>query len=586
MTSLRSKIPLFVLWGRQEFSQNPHVLRCTLRFFLNSFLPRNQISKFFMKVFLCCALLVSAPLKAEEAAPISLIPEGVGLDIPEGQSPSVEGLAPFKQKKDLPKDQYIQRGLDKIKFPLGSAVLTEVLQRLVLERITPEDPVFITGQKLKILYNLGRFQAVIKHLPTIPEDKQSNQLMKNAFISMCFQPNLDARGLHKISHRLYSNHGSPFWQQASTYSEALMKNTNRAELSMNVMRDHETGEGSQFLKLMESLLYGQKVNGFKRPSLLELAVARSAKVKVPGRLLEMDSLPMIVAVVYSESLPLEQRILAAEKALDHGAIEPRVLIDLYKKASFNEELVVEAQMKKGVVVQKLSPHMKRALLYKAALQSAGERRAEILHSFWKLDNGIAYESLAAASYPLLKELVPDEDLGWFAPEAFKALSLFTQNEYTKAWAAYAEQESPEMWLGISPFVYLSTPNPTESVDSWFERWYHVTTTRDTHRAKEKALLLANLLNAVGKPLKKHTLRDLEIAYNSESHPGILDSMYSKSQEGRSVEEVIISASKKMSKTKTQKDWIRLSQVVGKLRQFGLHKEASRLAVEIAMKNHI
>lgn len=544
-------------------------------------------SRFLLSIGILIILINGfSKLQAEPRHPVRLIPGDTGLERARGKPTYQEALNPISQKKEIDKTTYIHQGLDKINLPLKSKVLRDILKRLVLEKIEPEEPVYLTGQKLSLLFELGYLSSFLKSIETLPEKERNESLMEKFFLAMCCSPSPNAEELARVADARYKETPTPFWRKAFIYANYLGKNKDKAELALNLWHDQGDKKESLFLELMNHVVYDTPVKHIKSPGLVELAVMRSTKIPVSWNQLHPQGILSIMAIAWSESLPLALRTRAAEEAVDKGTISPEFLQKLYERTSFAPDLLTQTQKYAKLPTQNLSAVEKRALLFQAAKLSAGEKRAELLKTLWKMTDGLSFESLAAVSYPLLNELIPDDELGWFAPDAVKALILFGTSPYIKTWIALAERESPELWLDISPLVFLSSLTDAEPIDTWFTRWYRLKETRDPIGAKNKALLLANLLNALRTPLKRDTLRDLDITFMSEAHPGILETMHSRTLEGKSMEEVIVSACKKLSKIQEQKDWIRLSQVVGKLYQFGLRQDARRLAIEIALNNNM
>lgn len=523
---------------------------------------------------------------SEAGQPIPLMPPDAIASTAEAEDLFGKSSSLEQSKEIKPRVNYIHNGLDKIKFPLESRILNSLLINLVLERINKEDPVYLTGQKLKLLFKLGRFNSLIRLLSTIPDQERSSTLMEGVFIAMCFQETLNPKVINGVAIRYHQVNPSQFWRQAAALSEVLLKEKAKAELALNLMRDIKKYGDSQFLKLMDNLLYDAKIKGFTRPTLIELAVARAGEITIPEKVLMNKNLTFQVAVLLSDNLPLMARIIAAEQALERGVIDAKVLQILYSQVKFKDHQILNVQKKQGLLEKNRPPSEKRALLYQAAKRSAGLRRAELLQSFWNQDQGISSEALFEVSHNLLTDLIPDEDLTWFAPKAFKALSLFNDERLLKVWASFSQQESPELWLELSPLIYLRSLESDQSIDEWFTQWYSVKSTQDPLQAKNKALLLVNLLVALGKPLQKATLKELKIAFMNEAHPGIVQNLFIKPLEDRTLEEILVSAGKKMQKGTKKKDWIRLAQVIGRLKQFGFEQEARRLAVEIALKNAI
>ena len=112
---------------------------------------------------------------------------------------------------------------------------------------------------------------------------------------------------------------------------------------------------------------------------LKLALLRAVGGRFPDDAIDDAAPPILRAIATDESLPLEIRIDAGERAESFGALPAQDLVSLYERARFeNEELANPSESGK-------TGPLARALMFQAAkAQSVPVARAGALQAYWRL----------------------------------------------------------------------------------------------------------------------------------------------------------------------------------------------------------
>ncbi len=252
-----------------------------------------------------------------------------------------------------------------------------------------------------------------------------------------------------------------------------------AGLGVDLLREQKIGDPTFFVAadaLSGIAPAGGRLDAFANPSPLSLAMARTAKLALPGSVGAGAASPALLrAITLMPSASPEARLLTAEKAEAIGAVDTETLRQLYQSVTFSpQELSAPlnaAGTDKGI--------RSRALLFRAAEQQAlPAAKAEIIGKALSLaaDQG-SYFTAARLYAPQLAALKPAPELAWFAYPAARALFAAQKFDAARGWYSFAHSQSTanetmaETAAALAPLVRLAgreddQPLPTAALDAW------------------------------------------------------------------------------------------------------------------------
>jgi hypothetical protein len=248
--------------------------------------------------------------------------------------------------------------------------------------------------------------------------------------------------------RHYKN---PWWTRALVACQALSGDSAGAGLGLDLLREQKAPRDDAFETLVQAV-GGRKVklDHLPNPSPIHLALLAAAKLPLPADALAGASPAVLSAWAGAEGAPLPQRLAAAERAAAFGALPLDRLRVLYDKAGITAEDRANA-LSRAATEKGPRGH---ALLYGAAkAQPIGSARAEILQAMLaqsRKDGDLILVGRVVA--PLVLEMKPSMDIGWFAGDATRVLLLSGHPAEARYWFAVAD---PETAHGLYPLARLA-----------------------------------------------------------------------------------------------------------------------------------
>jgi hypothetical protein len=237
-----------------------------------------------------------------------------------------------------------------------------------------------------------------------------------------------------------------WWTRGLIACQALSGDTAKATLGLELLREQKVPKDEAFDTLIALLTGGKgKLEKLPDPSPLDLVLLAAAKQPLPNDALTSASPGVLRFWAASEGAPMAQRIAAGERAAALGALPFDDLRALYAK------LDVAAEDRANALTKAVGEKSGRghALLYLAAAgkEEGGAARAEVLQAMLKeAAKARDFVLVARIVEPLLLELKPSTDLGWFAGSAARALFVTAHADTGRAWLAVADpDEAPALY---------------------------------------------------------------------------------------------------------------------------------------------
>jgi hypothetical protein len=403
-----------------------------------------------------------------------------------------------------------------------------------------------------------------------------------------FLANDNARACTVVAQQVTSR-PDPYWQKAFVFCQALAGEHAKASLGLALLR--ETGDKDPiYFALMDSLVAGIKpaLKSLPQPTPLLLAMARAAKAQLPADATASDSPALLRAVAISSASP-ELRLDAAERAEAAGALDTELLRQLYASLTFSDQDIANplsrATPERGAVG--------RALLYRTAVvQTVPLAKAEVAARALVLAReGGRYLPTVRVFMPVLKSMVPANELLWFAPEAARAMLVAGDADGAAQWimllrsGALFSDETAAVLAGLKPLAHLAG---MDAAVDWkpedLSRWWEGESKRAA--AGDRASLLFGLIEALGEPtpeaLWDALLDGPQLATAIMPRPALWNRLRRAANAKRVGETVMLALIALGDGGLDRVDPVTLHRVTADLNQVGLQAEARALALEAAV----
>jgi hypothetical protein len=362
-------------------------------------------------------------------------------------------------------------------------------------------------------------------------------------------------------------HQGLWWERALVACNALAGKREEAALGLSLLREQNAPRDAAFDALIDALGGRQaKLPPLPQPTPLHLALLQAAKLPYPGDLAAVTAPATLRAIALAEGTPALQRLAAAQRAAEFGALTPEQLRTIYRAVEFSAEeranAITRAKEEKGA--------RGRALLWTAAkAQTLPGPRAELLQALLADVQG-DYVVAARTVEPLLAEIPPSPELAWFGADAARALYAAGRPADARAWRAVAE---PEAAKALAPLAKLAEGSAVPLPPLPQER-------------TEQAALFLGLVGVLGDALPADAWAPYlkpGAATRAPLPPAALVLAQGSAVEGRRVGEALLLILPMLAEgERLTTEPLLLVRAVAGLRALGLEETARALAIEAAL----
>lgn len=483
--------------------------------------------------------------------------------------------------------------LPQIPVTTSSPAMRDLMRRVLLTGAeVPQggEPGSLISLRTGLLSAMGDFVGVNNLLKVVP-GRTGNPDLLRVEVDTRFLTGDVARAC-QVAHAYIQEQQSSYWQKAFIFCQALEGDTDAALLGMSLLEELGVDD-PVFFQLVDALARleepGAKapvIDSLSDPTPLNLALARVAKVKLPGDVISSNRPGVLRAIAISPNASPDLRLEAAERAEAAGALPVDALRQLYASIEFSED-----QLKNPLThaAQRTGP-MSRALLYRATLmQTVPAAQAEALNRAMSIARQSGrYASTARAFLPQLTRVPATQDLVWFAPEAIRAFLISGRHQGAAPWFALlqnAAQLEPKMAAELESLMPVARLSGFEGAGEWtmdrLHGWWN--TVKDNEGARDKAATLAATFSALGEYVPDEIWTDL-VAGTSHTalmapYPSLWFLLDNASRQGRVGETVLLSLVSLGDGGPARADPIVLHHILKSLRNVGLDAEARAMALE-------
>jgi len=384
-----------------------------------------------------------------------------------------------------------------------SPVLRDLLSRLLLSPArVPEgsdgaDDSLIE-KRVRLLLAMSNLRGAEQLLNALPTQARTGALLE-AESDLRLLTGDHARACN-LAKREMPIRPTTYWQKVFVICQVIDGERDKAALSVSLMR--ELGEDDEtYLLLADALTAGAEteLKSLPAPDPLLMAMARIAKVDLPGDALAANQPAVLNTIATSPNVSKAMRLEAAERADASGALPIEILRQLYTRVDFSEADLANPLSRAEV---EFGP-MVRALLYHAALvQTLPVAQAEAVQRAFDLarEEG-RYGSMAKIFQPVLRRIPPSSDLLWFAPEAIRAFIAAGNDDRARSWTellsgqALINPAHADAVARLQPVVWFSQAEPEMEPTEFLGAWWRAVEKEDG--ARERAVHLYSVLEAFG-----------------------------------------------------------------------------------------
>ena len=499
----------------------------------------------------------------------------------------------------------VERLLPHLPGALGSATMRDLARRLLLSNAAPpaatapdrpsENGTNLLALRVGRLAAMGDFEGLSGLLEVAPQ-RYDTEAVARARVETLFLNGRSDEACTEVRIKVAEVESAVYWRKALVYCQILQEDLDGANLGLALLREEGAAEADPvFFALAQSLTGLREIDPSVAPATaLHLAMYQSTGQPLPVEAVEQASPGLLVLLARDSANTLEQRTLAAERAVRLGLLEPDAVAKLYLDYAFDAGQRANALSAAAA----LDGPKRRALYYQAALaQDVPAVRAEILNAALETarEDG-AYGLTAAVLVALVADIPLQPELAWFAEEAGRVLYAAGRFEQATAWLNLARQESlidsqaATAVASLWPYSRLAGARGSTSqadLTTWAEAQAGVT----PEEIRERQLLLRTAFNALGQsdPL---VWSDLVGAQAPDQLAGLqpdtalIYALSEASQLDKLGETVLFALLALGQEGPGGAHPLVLHEVIAALLRVGLTQEARLLAIEAAVANGV
>ena len=494
------------------------------------------------------------------------------------------------------------RLLDHLPMDIGSAVLQELGERLLLSGTSPQGDGDVLGGlspsfldlRLQQLFSWGRTEEVLALLALVPRSRQS-EITGRVWVRALLATGQDQAACNLVRREIVAYHTQIFWAKALIFCQILTGEVEQAFLGLDLLREKGVDDDPLFTDLAYRFAGADaKITETSLASVLNFVMMRHLDIPVPDGLAADAPRALWPALAGSTKVGPLQRATLAEAAFRGGLITAEALAEAYRAISFSTGELSSA-VSRGADSGGAAG---RALLFQAAeAQGLVISRVEVLRALLETAQAERhYDTALGVAAPMLRDLRPRTDLAWFAESAARAFYVLGEVERARAWVRLVErdaQASPQGRLGrLWPLSRLNG-DPTVLPDYHLAAWAaEVAADNDGEkegtatRLRQQYLLLASF-HAMGAtdPTPWTAISGWDVAEETlgVKYPLLL-ALREASAAQKIGETLLLAIALVGDRTWSEIAVVEASEILAALQGLDLGREVRRMAFEIALAN--
>ena len=244
-----------------------------------------------------------------------------------------------------------------------------------------------------------------------------------------------------------------FWRKVEIFCQILNGKTNKANLSLSLLKEEKNFNDENFLKIIDSLIYKDEINdeSLVNLNLLNLVMTRVANINIKESYVLNDD-PLLLTMIYRmPNAPIKLRIEAIEKSKKLLNLPIETIEEIYnsydlkakdKKISLDDNILLGSET--------------QSILFQMAIaEDDEEKKAKIIKKSLELAfiNG-NFTLISKLNLNSLLEIKPSKNLSWFANYAAKSLLISNKKEEAMKWYEILKKEKNKNTELFNNFIEL------------------------------------------------------------------------------------------------------------------------------------
>ena len=305
--------------------------------------------------------------------------------------------------------------------------------------------------RINKLIELGDFDNAKSLIDLVNKKDNEEILIKQTEINLSLN-NFDL-ACSNIEEQRKSFKQNLFWRKVEIFCQILNGKTNKANLSLSLLKEEKNFNDENFLKIIDSLIYKDEINdeSLVNLDLLNLAMTRIANINIKESYVLNDD-PLLLTMIYRmPNAPIKLRIEAIEKSKKLLNLPIETIEEIYnsydlkakdKKISLDDNILL------GFETQ--------AILFQMAIaEDDEEKKAKIIQKSLELAsiNG-NFTLISKLNLNSLLEIKPSKKLSWFSNYAAKSLLISNKKEEAMKWYEISKKEKDKNAELFNNFIEL------------------------------------------------------------------------------------------------------------------------------------
>ena len=305
--------------------------------------------------------------------------------------------------------------------------------------------------RINKLIELGDFDNAKSLIDLVNKKDNEEILIKQTEINLSLN-NFDL-ACSNIEEQRKSFKQNLFWRKVEIFCQILNGKTNKANLSLSLLKEEKNFNDENFLKIIDSLIYKDEINdeSLVNLNLLNLVMTRVANINIKESYVLNDD-PLLLTMIYRmPNAPIKLRIEAIEKSKKLLNLPIETIEEIYNSYDLKEKdkkISLDDNILLGFETQ--------AILFQMAIaEDDEEKKAKIIKKSLELAsiNG-NFTLISKLNLNSLLEIKPSKNLSWFANYAAKSLLISNKKEEAIKWYEILKKEKNKNTELFNNFIEL------------------------------------------------------------------------------------------------------------------------------------
>ena len=305
--------------------------------------------------------------------------------------------------------------------------------------------------RINKLIELGDFDNAKSLIDLVNKKDNEEILIKQTEINLSLN-NFDLACLN-IEEQRKSFKQNLFWRKVEIFCQILNGKTNKANLSLSLLKEEKNFNDENFLKIIDSLIYKDEINdeSLVNLNLLNLVMTRVANINIKESYVLNDD-PLLLTMIYRmPNAPIKLRIEAIEKSKKLLNLPIETIEEIYNSYDLKEKdknISLDDNILLGSDTQSI-------LFQMAIAEDDEEKKAKIIQKSLELAsiNG-NFTLISKLNLNSLLEIKPSKNLSWFASYAAKSLLISNNKKEAMKWYEVLKKEKDKNTELFNNFIEL------------------------------------------------------------------------------------------------------------------------------------